>query len=201
MEMDTKGMMTEMLGSLTLTLLVWGAADSGMSASTGAMAGGVTLAIMWMTFKGSEILPVLTIGNMAAGRTGWETGAMNFCMQIVGALIASGVVYWSNGSAEGSVWGGAGGLDATGAVAALLGGFLMMTVWDRLGGGWESGAFAAVLLLTGMTLSTAADLGGMLVESAWSQDNFVNVLGTMIVMGVGAAGALMFGDQFLAEEE
>ena len=205
MEMNTKGMMAELLGSMAITLLVWGGVASAEAAphESAVMAGaaGITLAIMWMTFSGSEILPIITIGNMASGRTDWETGSLNFCMQVLGALIAAGVLFWEGGSVDGSVWGGVESFGAEGAVMALLGGFLLMMVWDRLGGGWEAGAFAAVLIIAEITLSSASNLGGMIVESDWTQDNFVNVFGTMIVGGIGATAALMFGDEFLPEEE
>ncbi|MEE2812631.1 MAG: hypothetical protein VX627_06390 [Candidatus Thermoplasmatota archaeon] len=197
---NQKGALAELVGSLAVTLLVFG--ETGWDHGTAAQAGaaGVALAIMWMTFKGSEILPILTIGNMASGRTDWQTGALNFCMQVLGALIASGVLFWQASQADGSVFSAGEELGATGAVTALLGGFLMMTVWDRLGGGWESGAFAAILILAGVTLASASSLGGMIVESGWTQDNFVNILGTLIVGGIGSAGALMLSDELFEEE-
>ena len=201
MEMDNKAMMAELIGSMAITLLVWGGVSASDAAphesAVAAAAAGVTLAIMWMTFKGSEILPILTIGNMASGRTDWQTGATNFSMQVLGGLIGAGVLFWQGDT----VFEGATALTATGAATALLGGFLLMLVWDRLGGGWESGAFAAVLLTAGVTLASASSLGGMIVESAWTGENFWAVFGTMIVGGIGAAAALMIGDQFLPEEE
>ena len=205
MEMDNKAMMAELIGSMAITLLVWGGVAGQDAAphesAVAAAAAGVTLAIMWMTFKGSEILPILTIGNMASGRTDWQTGATNFSMQILGGLIGAGVLFWQGSSAEGTVFEDTTALNATGAATALLGGFLLMMVWDRLGGGWESGAFSAVLIVSGVTLASASHLGGMIVESAWTGDNFWAIFGTLIVGGIGAAAALMLGDQFLPEEE
>jgi glycerol uptake facilitator-like aquaporin len=201
MEMDNKAMMAELIGSMAITLLVWGGVAGQDAAphesAVAAAAAGVTLAIMWMTFKGSEILPILTIGNMASGRIDWQTGATNFSMQVLGGLIGAGVLFWQGDT----VFEDATALTATGAATALLGGFLLMLVWDRLSGGWESGAFAAVLITAGVTLASASSLGGMIVESAWTGDNFWAVFGTMIVGGIGAAAALMVGDQFLPEEE
>ncbi len=199
--MDTKGMMAEFIGSLSVTLLVWADLDAGHGSAATAGAAGVVLAIMWMTFSGSEILPILTIGNMASGRTEWQTGALNFSMQVLGGLIAAGILFWQADSVDGSVFADAAELDATGAVTALLGGFLLMIVWDRLGGGWESGAFCAILIMAGVTLASASSLGGMIVESSWNQDNFVSILGTMIVGGIGAASALILGEQILGEDE
>jgi len=201
MEMNEKGMVAEAIGSMAITLLVWGtvAGTDAAPHESAVMAGaaGVTLAIMWMTFKGSEILPIITIGNMAAGRTDWQTGALNFCMQILGGLIGAGVLAWQGET----VFEAASALDATGAVTALIGGFLMMTVWDRLGGGWEAGAFAAVLLVAGVTLASASSLGGTIVDGhIGDTDNFTAVFGTLIVGGIGAAAALMLGDQIFEEE-
>jgi len=212
MEMNEKGMVAEAIGSMAITLLVWGtiSAESEVAPHDSAVmagAAGVTLAIMWMTFKGSEILPIITIGNMAAGRTDWQTGALNFCMQILGALIAAAVLQWKIestnwGDAEAPViWEAAEAMSATGAVMALFGGFLMMTVWDRLGGGWEAGAFASVLLVAGMTLASATALGATIASGEiGNTDNFIAVFGTMIVGGIGAAAALMLGDQIFEEE-
>ena len=201
MEMNEKGMVAEAIGSMAITLLVWGtiAGEDAAPHDSAVMAGaaGVTLAIMWMTFKGSEILPIITIGNMAAGRTDWQTGALNFCMQILGGLIGAAVLAWQGET----VYEAAGTLDATGAATALLGGFLMMTVWDRLGGGWEAGAFAAVLIVAGVTLASASSLGGTLAAGEIGDtDNFVAVFGTLIVGGIGAASALMLSDQIFEEE-
>ena len=216
MEMNEKGMVAEAIGSMAITLLVWGtiSAESEVAPHDSAVmagAAGVTLAIMWMTFKGSEILPIITIGNMAAGRTDWQTGALNFCMQILGALIGAAVLGWkiesTNWDCEADVdcapviWEAAEALNATGAVMALFGGFLMMTVWDRLGGGWEAGAFASVLLVAGMTLASATALGATIASGEiGNTDNFIAVFGTMIVGGIGAAAALMLGDQIFEEE-
>ena len=216
MEMNEKGMVAEAIGSMAITLLVWGtiSAESEVAPHDSAVmagAAGVTLAIMWMTFKGSEILPIITIGNMAAGRTDWQTGALNFCMQILGALIGAAVLGWKIESTnwgcdvgvecEPVIWEAAEALNATGAVMALFGGFLMMAVWDRLGGGWEAGAFASVLLVAGMTLASATALGATIVEGQIGDtDNFIAVFGTMIVGGIGAAAALMLGDQIFEEE-
>ena len=77
----------------------------------------------------------------------------------------------------------------------------MMVVWDRLGGGWEAGAFASVLVVAGVVLSTASSLGGTIVEGhIGDTDNFIAIFGTMIVGGIGAAAALMLGDQIFEEE-
>ena len=215
MEMNEKGMVAEAIGSMAITLLVWGtisAEEAPHESAVMAGAAGVTLAIMWMTFKESEILPIITIGKMAAGRTDWQTGALNFCMQILGALIAAAVLQWKieEGIKSGQwpadeapvIWEAAEAMSATGAVMALVGGFLMMTVWDRLGGGWEAGAFASVLIVAGMTLASATALGATIASgNIGDTDSFIAVFGTMIVGGIGAAAALMLTDQIFDEEE
>ena len=201
--MNEKGMIAELIGSMTITLLVFGDWAGTNEHGTAAAAGlaGVTLAIMWMTFKGSQILPIITIGRMAAGEDDWETGATNFAMQILGALIGAAVLLWglevdalSTGAAT------ADELGVPGIAIALVGGFLLMSVWTRLGAGWESAAFVAVLVVAGMDLASASNLGSMIVSSAWSDTNMVTVFGTMIIGGIGAAAALMVGDQIFEEE-
>ena len=201
--MNEKGMIAELIGSMTVTLLVFGDWAGTNEHGTAAAAGlaGVTLAIMWMTFKGSQILPIITIGRMAAGEDDWETGATNFAMQVLGALIGAAVLRWgleldalSTGAAT------ADELGVPGIAIALVGGFLLMSVWTRLGAGWESAAFVAVLVVAGMDLASASNLGSMIVSSAWSDTNMVTVFGTMIIGGIGAAAALMVGDQIFEEE-
>ena len=201
--MNEKGMIAELIGSLTITLLVFGDWAGTSEHGTAAAAGlaGVTLAIMWMTFKGSQILPIITIGRMAAGEDDWETGATNFAMQILGALIGAAVLLWGF-EADALSTGAASGTTLAGAdiAIALVGGFLLMSVWTRLGAGWESAAFVAVLVVAGMDLASASNLGSMIVESAWSDTNMVTVFGTMIIGGIGAAAALMAGDKIFEEE-
>ena len=54
MEMNEKGMVAEAIGSMAITLLVWGTiSENAAPHDSAVMAGaaGVTLAIMWMTFK------------------------------------------------------------------------------------------------------------------------------------------------------
>ena len=201
MEMNDKGMMAELIGSMTITLLVFGDYAQTETHGTEAAAGlaGLTLGIMWMTFKGSQILPVITIGRMAAGEDDWETGAANFAMQILGGLLGAAILYWGMDVAELTV-GSADDIAAPDVAIALLGGFLLMSVWSRLGAGWESAAFAAVLILAGMELATASNLGSMIVTSSWESANMVTTFGTMIIGGIGAAAALMLGDQIFEEE-
>ncbi len=201
MEMNEKGMLGELIGSMTITLLVFGNYAGLEEHGTAAAAGvaGVTLGIMWMTFKGSQILPVITIGRMAAGEDDWETGALNFTMQILGGLLGAAVLYWGVDVTALDI-GSTADIVMADVAIALLGGFLLMTVWTRLGSGWESAAFVAVLAIADMQLGTASNLGSMIVTSGWEDGNMVTVFGTMIIGGVGAAAALMFGDQIFEEE-
>ena len=201
MEMNDKGMMAELIGSMTITLLVFGDYATAETHGTAAAAGlaGLTLGIMWMTFKGSQILPVITIGRMAAGEDDWETGATNFAMQILGGLLGAAVLYWGMDTTN-LTTGSTDDITAATVAIALLGGFLLMSVWNRLGAGWESAAFTSVLILAGMELATASNLGSMIVTSGWESANMVTTFGTMIIGGIGAAAALMLGDQIFEEE-
>jgi len=201
MEMNDKGMMAELIGSMTITLLVFGDYATAETHGTAAAAGlaGLTLGIMWMTFKGSQILPVITIGRMAAGEDDWETGATNFAMQILGGLLGAAVLYWGMDTTN-LTTGSTEDITVATVAIALLGGFLLMSVWNRLGAGWESAAFTSVLILAGMELATASNLGSMIVTSGWESANMVTTFGTMIIGGIGAAAALMLGDQIFEEE-
>ena len=77
----------------------------------------------------------------------------------------------------------------------------MMMVYDRRGGGWEVGILAWMCMLGGATISGAGDVGGMLVDSAWTGANILGVFGGMVCAGLGAYLAIMFGESVLGEEE
>jgi hypothetical protein len=136
---------------------------------------------------------------MAAGEDDWETGATNFAMQILGGLLGAAILYWGMDISNVDV-GSTADIKVPGIATALLGGFLLMSVWSRLGAGWESAAFTSVLILAGMELATASNLGGIIVTSSWDSANMVTTFGTMIIGGIGAAAALMLGDQIFEEE-
>ena len=76
-----------------------------------------------------------------------------------------------------------------------------MMVYERCGGGWEVGVLAWMVMLGGASLTGAGDIGGMLVDSAWSGQNIISIFGGMVLAGIGGYVALMFGDQLLGEEE
>ena len=87
----------------------------------------------------------------------------------------------------------------------LIGGFLLMIVYDRLSGDGLGnaavGIFVWMLAAAGLSVVNAGDVGGMLITSGWTGDNMVMIFGSMIIGGVGATAALMFGDMILGEEE
>jgi hypothetical protein len=56
-------------------------------------------------------------------------------------------------------------------------------------------------MLGGATISGAGDVGGMLVDSAWTGANILGVFGGMVCAGLGAYVAIMFGEKVLGEEE
>ena len=58
-----------------------------------------------------------------------------------------------------------------------------------------------MLAAAGLSVVNAGDVGGMLITSGWTGDNMVMIFGSMIIGGVGATAALMFGDMILGEEE
>ena len=92
----------------------------------------------------------------------------------------------------------------TGAMT-LIGGFLLMIVYNRLAGdamgNAATGIFVWMLAAAGLSVVNAGDVGGMLITSGWTSANMIMIFGSMIIGGVGATAALMFGDMILGEEE
>ncbi len=196
---DGKMMMTEFIGSLAVVYFATSAAEP-------AMAAGLVLAVMMMAFPGAMILPWLTIGKMASGAMDPQTGALAFLMQVLGGIVAYSMHWWTAtaaltaaGSTDTVTW-SVSALTPEASVMTVVGAFLLMIVWERLGGGWAMGIFAWMLMAGGLGVVNAGDIGGMVVFSSYTSANMVSVLGTMILGGVGCAAALMFGDKILGED-
>ena len=81
--MDQKRALTELVGSLAVVYF---------AINGGAMATGLVLAIFMMAMGGT-ILPMFTLARMASGRDGWEEGALDFLMQLLGGIIAFGIAW------------------------------------------------------------------------------------------------------------
>ena len=188
-KMDQKRALTELVGSLAVVYF---------AISGGAMATGLVLAIFMMAMGGT-ILPMFTLARMASGKDGWEEGALDFLMQLLGGIIAFGIAWWETAGDMNTVLPGELGL-FTG-FASLFAGFLMMMVYERRGAGWEVGILAWMVAENGATISGAEDVGEMLVNSAWTPDNITAVFGGMVLAGLGGYLALQFGDMALGEEE
>jgi len=96
-------------------------------------------------------------------------------------------------------------MDVQAGAMTLIGGFLLMIVYERLAGDGIGnaaiGIFVWMLAAAGLSVVNAGDVGGMLITSGWTGDNMVMIFGSMIIGGVGATAALMFGDMILGEEE
>ena len=71
-ELDTRMMMTELIGSLAVVYFAARFAMPGSPTMYSAMAAGLVLAVMMMTFTGAMILPWITIGKMANGDITWQ---------------------------------------------------------------------------------------------------------------------------------
>ena len=190
--MDNKRALTELVGSLAVVYFAVGTGD--------AMATGLVLAV-FMIAMGGTILPMFTLAKMASGRDEIEDGAMDFLMQILGGVLSYSFVWWQASATGDMTWAGVSELDPNTAIASLFAGFLMMMVYDRRGGGWEVGILAWMVALGGATISGAGDVGGMLVDSAWTGANILGVFGGMVCAGLGAYLAIMFGESVLGEEE
>ena len=183
--------MTEFIGSLAVVYF---------AVTGGAMATGLMLAVFMMALGGT-ILPMFTLAKMATGRDEIEDGIYDFMAQLLGGIVAYSFVFWQTSATGDMTWGGVAELGPYTAIASLFAGFLMMMVYDRKGASWELGILAWMVAAGGATISGAGDLGGMLVDSAWTGGNMLGVFGGMIASAVGGYLAIMFGDKVLGEEE
>ena len=205
-ELDTRMMMTELIGSLAVVYFAARLGMGDMPTMYGAMAAGLVVAVMMMTFSGAMILPWITIGKMANGDITWQNGALAFAMQMLGAVLAWTINMWSAGMLDQAdqMW-SVDTMDVQVGAMTLIGGFLLMIVYERLSGDGLGnaaiGIFVWMLAAAGLSVVNAGDVGGMLITSGWTSDNMVMIFGSMIIGGVGATVALMFGDMILGEEE
>ena len=205
-ELDTRMMMTELIGSLAVVYFAARLGMGDMPTMYGAMAAGLVVAVMMMTFCGAMILPWITIGKMANGDITWQNGALAFAMQMLGAVLAWTINMWSAGMLDmaDQMW-SVDTMDVQVGAMTLIGGFLLMIVYERLSGDGLGnaaiGIFVWMLAAAGLSVVNAGDVGGMLITSGWTSDNMVMIFGSMIIGGVGATAALMFGDMILGEEE
>ena len=205
-ELDTRMMMTELIGSLAVVYFAARLGMGDMPTMYGAMARGLVVAVMMMTFSGAMILPWITIGKMANGDITWQNGALAFAMQMLGAVLAWTINMWSAGMLDmaDQMW-SVDTMDVQVGAMTLIGGFLLMIVYERLSGDGLGnaaiGIFVWMLAAAGLSVVNAGDVGGMLITSGWTSDNMVMIFGSMIIGGVGATAALMFGDMILGEEE
>lgn len=192
---DEKMMITEFIGSLAVVYFASSATDP-------AMAAGLVLAVMMMAFPGAMILPWLTIGRMASGAMDPKEGALAFMMQLLGGIVAYSIHWWTATATygEGAITWSVNSLTPATSIMTVVGSFLLMVVWQRLGGGWAMGIFAWMLMAGGLGVVNAGDIGGMIVFSQYTGANIVAVLGTMILGGLGCAVAMMFGEKLLGEE-
>jgi glycerol uptake facilitator-like aquaporin len=203
--MDRNRTMTEFVGSLAVVFFAVGMGDvlgeyTGLSQVVSVIAAGLVLAI-FMIAMGGTILPMFTLAKMASGRDEIEDGMNDFIAQMFGGIVAYALAWWQSSADTSMTWGGLPELGPYTAVASLFGGFLLMMVYDRQGGGWEVGILAGIVGLAGVSITGAGDFGGMLVDSAWEMSNMLAVFGGMIASAVGAYLAIMFGEQLLNEEE
>ena len=107
MELNVKKMMTEMGGAFAVTWLIFGVTLRGAEAAPGLWTQGdataiglagfmgvVGLTVIWMAFKGADILPQVTwlkqmssTDNMS-DTDAWMNTGITLAMQIIGAVVA-----------------------------------------------------------------------------------------------------------------
>ena len=86
MNMDMNAMKAEMGGAFVMSYVVFGL---GLSTLEGAVA----MAVVWMTFAGAHVLPVVTwchmlTGDLADMEGNWMANGMRLLAQVVGGVLA-----------------------------------------------------------------------------------------------------------------
>ena len=89
MEIDKKVMMAELGGAFAVSWVLLGAGGFGLGSLVGALA----LAVVWMTFSGAHVLPVVTWCNILTGdlsdtEGNWMANGLRLVAQVFGALFA-----------------------------------------------------------------------------------------------------------------
>ena len=152
MNMDMNAMKAEMGGAFVMSYVVFGL---GLSTLEGAVA----MAVVWMTFAGAHVLPVVTwchmlTGDLADAEGNWMANGMRLLAQVVGGVLA----------------------------------IMMVTEVGAIETGWEAAAFAAPKAWAAITTVAAGALWWHVhsnTDSAWVSAFGLMVLGGAMMLTGG----------------
>ena len=184
MNMDMNAMKAEMGGAFVMSYVVFGL---GLSTLEGAVA----MAVVWMTFAGAHVLPVVTWCHMLTGELddvegNWMANGMRLLAQVVGGVLAILMVTEVGAIETGWAATEFAAPEAWPAITTVAAGALWWYVHSNTDSAWVSAfglmALGGAMMLTGgheMAASAASSFDGIAdVAPAWILDG--------ILVGVGA---------------
>jgi len=191
MEIDKKVMMAELGGAFAVSWVLLNVGGFGL----GSLVGAVALAVVWMTFSGAHVLPVVTWCNILTGdlsdkEGNWIANGLRLVAQVFGALLAillatefgaidagwSATDMWITGIADG-YWG---------AIGTIAAGAVWWQIHTRCDSEWAS-AFGLMVLGGAMVLSGAHEMGASIASSgAGIVDTAANWVCDGLFVGIGA---------------
>ena len=184
MDIDMNAMKAEAGGAFLMSWLVFGM-------GIGELEGAVALAVVWMTFAGAHVLPVVTWSHMMTGdmsdtEGNWMANGMRLIAQIVGAALAlllateAGAIEtgWTAAEFEApEMWG---------ALTTIAAGAVWWQIHTRGDSVWMS-AFGLMVLAGAMTLTGADQMAASLVSSGAGMDHVAPAwIVDGLLVGIGA---------------
>ena len=187
MNMDMNAMKAEMGGAFVMSYVVFGL---GLSTLEGAVA----MAVVWMTFAGAHVLPVVTwchmlTGDLADAEGNWMANGMRLLAQVVGGVLA--IMMVTEVGAIETGWAAAefAAPEAWAAITTVAAGALWWFVHSNTDSAWVS-AFGLMVLGGAMMLSGGHEMAASLASSG---DGIADVVPAWIMdgmlVGVGALAA------------
>jgi hypothetical protein len=187
MNMDMNAMKAEMGGAFVMSYVVFGL---GLSTLEGAVA----MAVVWMTFAGAHVLPVVTwchmlTGDLADAEGNWMANGMRLLAQVVGGVLAIMMVTEVGAIETGWAATEFAAPEAWAAITTVAAGALWWFVHSNTDSAWVS-AFGLMVLGGAMMLSGGHEMAASLASSG---DGIADVVPAWIMdgmlVGVGALAA------------
>ena len=187
MNMDMNAMKAEMGGAFVMSYAVFGL---GLNTLEGAVA----MAVVWMTFAGAHVLPVVTwchmlTGDLADAEGNWMANGMRLLAQVVGGVLAIMMVTEVGAIETGWAATEFAAPEAWAAITTVAAGALWWFVHSNTDSAWVS-AFGLMVLGGAMMLSGGHEMAASIASSgsgiadvapAWIMDG--------VLVGVGALAA------------
>ena len=187
MNMDMNAMKAEMGGAFVMSYAVFGL---GLNTLEGAVA----MAVVWMTFAGAHVLPVVTwchmlTGDLADAEGNWMANGMRLLAQVVGGVLAIMMVTEVGAIETGWAATEFAAPEAWAAITTVAAGALWWFVHSNTDSAWVS-AFGLMALGGAMMLTGGHEMAASLASSG---DGIADVLPAWIMdgalVGVGALAA------------